>query len=328
MNKFERDITYQGDMRLVGGVVTKRDADFGILFERDNYLNIVKKLLHIQSEDIDQYEDHQVLDCTLSNGSVVALKAEHSAAFSASEVEKFIRSGVSHIIRIGTCGALDEKIKPWDIILNYASLIDESTSMKYKEQNRTFFKSILDELICPLGILNHTYEILPKFIQTLLNLFNKNPYQHFTVSSDIYLDSILYSELKLQLKKSNTQLHRAINYTGSARYRQNKKLVSKILKDIPVKTIDMETSAILSTAAFHKIPASIINIRTDNPMSEQYGKCKKMGLKTTLHGIPDHKLYNDVIPDKIKLCTKAVMNTFSKISNDENYPKLINYNKR
>lgn len=326
MNKIERDVAYQGDKRLVGGVLTKRDADFGILFERNSHLEIVKKFLSINSENIDQYEDHQVLHYTLPNGAIVAMTEEHGAAFAASAVEKFIRAGVSHVIRIGTCGALDEKIKPWDIAVNYASIIDESTSMKYKDKKRNFVKSLLDELICPIGFLNHIYEKLPKAIRFLLKLVNKNPYEYFTSFSDAIMDEILMKAMKTRLKGSDIKLHRVMNYTGSARYLQNKDILSRIMRDVPIKTIDMETSSILSSSAFHNVSASIINIRIDSPMSDE--KDKKTSLKSTLYGISNHNLYNEIIPDRIKLCTEAVLSVFGEISRNENYPLLVNFEKK
>ena len=102
MNKFKRDITYQGNIRLVGDVPIERDADFAILYERDNYLEIVKKFLNLEAKDIEQHEDHKLLHYTLPNRARVVMADAQGAAFSASAVEKFIRAGISHVVRVGT----------------------------------------------------------------------------------------------------------------------------------------------------------------------------------------------------------------------------------
>ena len=328
MNKFERDITYQGNTRMVGGVQTMRDADFGILFERNSHLEVVKEFLGIKAEDIDKYEDHQVLHYTVPSGAIVAMTEVHGPAFAASGVERFIRSGVSHVSRVGTCGALDEKIKPWDIVVNDASIIDEGTSMKYKEKKRRFVKSILDELICPLGFINHIYEKLPKVIKSLLRFLDKDPYGHFTSFSAPLMDEILIKAIEIRLKGSDTRLHKAMNYTGCARYLQNKEVISRIMKDMPIKTIDMETSSILSSSAFHGISASIINIRIDSPMSDEYKKSQVASIKSTFYGIPNHELYSEIIPNRIKLCTEAILSVFSEISVEEGYPLLVSSEKK
>ncbi len=327
MNSLERSIVYQGSVRLVGGVVTKRDADFGILFERNHYLAIARSFLSIKPEDIDDYEgwDRKVLHYQLPTGAIVAMTAVQGAAFAASGVERFIRAGVSHIVRVGTCGSLCEEIKPWDIIINDSALIDESTSLKYIEEKRSFSKAILDEMICPMGFLNHTYEKLPELMKRFIRTLNRTPYRYFTAFSDHALDTMLMKEIKdLLIVNPDTCLHKAMNYTISARYLENKETISRIIKDMPIKTIDMETSSILSCSAFHGIPSSIINIAIDSPTKENNVN-QQSTLKSTYHGIPNHSLYSEIIPERIKLCTQAVLSIFKEISQKKDYSLLAAY---
>lgn len=329
MNNLERNIIYQGETRLVGGVVTKRDADFGILFERNHYLDIARKFLSIKPDDIDDYEgwDRKVLHYQLSSGAIVAMTAVQGAAFAASGVERFIRAGASHIVRIGSCGSLCQEISPWDIIVNDSAFIDESTSLKYIEKKRGFYKSILDELICPTGFLNHIYEKLPVLMKYLIRNLNKKPYNHFIVFSDRNMDAMLMKEINsFLMSDSITQLHQVMNYTISARYLENKGIISRLKKDVPIKTIDMETSSILSCSAFHGIPSSIINIAIDSPTKESH-ESEKNSLKSAYYGIPNHRLYSEIIPRRIELCTQAVLNVFEKISQKNNYPLLITHQK-
>lgn len=327
MNNFKRSIVYQGKTRLVDGVVIKRDADFGILFERNHYLDIARKFLSIKPDSIDDYEgwDRKVLHHQLSNGAVIAMTAVQGAAFAASGVERFVRAGISHIVRIGSCGSLCKEINPWDIIINDSAIIDESTSLKYKETKRNFYKTILDELVYPAGILNHIYEKAPILIKGMIRKLNRNPYHYFTVFSDKAMDIALTKEINSLLKTdSDTRLHKAMNYTISARYLENKDTISRIIKDIPIKTIDMETSSILSCSAFHGIPSSIINIAIDSPTKEN-NKNKQGSLKSTYYGIPNHSLYSEIMPGKIELCIQAVINIFEEISQEKGYPLLIEH---
>ena len=97
---------------------------------------------------------------------------------------------------------------------------------------------------------------------------------------------------------------------------------------MPIKTIDMETSSILSSSAFHGISASIINIRIDSPMSDEYKKSQVASIKSTFYGIPNHELYSEIIPNRIKLCTEAILSVFSEISVEEGYPLLVSSEKK
>ena len=113
------------------------------------------------------------------------------------------------------------------------------------EKEKSMFKSILDELMCPIGIFNHKYKTFPSILKRIIAFFNKEPYKNFMSSSDACLDEMLAKEIQKNLNGLDIRLHKGINYTTSARYRQSKEIISDLIKELSIKSIDMETSAIL-----------------------------------------------------------------------------------
>jgi len=133
MNNLKRQITYQSNQRMVNGIPVNRDADFGIIFEKNSHLNLAKKILKIKNKDVDFYVawDKEVIYITLDTGAVVAMTYAQGPAYAASAVERLVRTGVSHILRIGTCGSLDENISPWTVMISNAAIRDEATTDAY-----------------------------------------------------------------------------------------------------------------------------------------------------------------------------------------------------
>ncbi len=115
MNKLDRNIVCQNGVRLVNGIPVDHDADVGIIFEKNSFLDIARIVLEIQNTDFYEGWDRDVLLHQLNSGALMAMTYAQSPSFAASAVERLIRTGVSHVLRIGTCGSLDSKINLWDL---------------------------------------------------------------------------------------------------------------------------------------------------------------------------------------------------------------------
>lgn len=133
MNNLKRTITLQNGKRLVNGIPINRDVDFGIIFEKNSHLQLAKENLQIPPKDVEFYPgwDRDAIHCTLGNGAVVGMTHAQGPAFAASAVERLVRSGASHIVRIGTCGSLSPEVPTWSVVLASAAIRSEGTTDAY-----------------------------------------------------------------------------------------------------------------------------------------------------------------------------------------------------
>lgn len=143
MSERERRIEHQGLQRLVNGIPVNRDADFGVVFEKNSHLHQALTLLRVAPEDIDFYAgwDRHVGHCRLATGKVLAMTFAQGPAYAASAVERFARTGVTRLLRIGTCGAIRPDISSWDPIISIAAVRDETTTDAYLSKS---FPSVAD----------------------------------------------------------------------------------------------------------------------------------------------------------------------------------------
>ncbi|MEL7657674.1 MAG: hypothetical protein AAGU75_17405 [Bacillota bacterium] len=126
---------------------------------------------------------------------------------------------------------------------------------------------------------------------------------------DLKVPALSNLELTLALKQELENLHinplLGVTYTTDKRYKENPDELQLLFQKANVLNIDMETSAILLTAAYHGILATTVKIVTDCAVKHTQGELK---------GIFDRsKDFTSFVNPKILLLLDAVLNLYRKV---------------
>ena len=65
------------------------------------------------------------------NGKKYLLLSSNGASIIACRVEEMVRLGAEKVFRVGTCGSLQKDVEVGDIVLSFAAIKDEGTSLQY-----------------------------------------------------------------------------------------------------------------------------------------------------------------------------------------------------
>lgn len=319
MHTRKRTIKGKGTERFVDGIPVWRDADFGIIFEKNYHLQLAKEFLNLQERDCDFYPtwDRDVVYYTFSNGGIVAMTHAQGSSFAACAVERMVRTGVSHVVRIGTCGSLSKNIDSWSLVIVDKSLADEKTSEKYKESGHGYVQTLIRETLNPLGSLYKQFNrFSPSITSFAKKIFGKQ-YEYYMANADTHLCDRVYEEIV----KMGEKIYRGTNITNCARYLEDEKILQTIQSDVDLSTIDMETSAILAVAQFHGLGATAVQVVTDNPISdsEKESTHKGDGIKSKFIGATHHGQYREKVDRLALSALRAILNAYEKISQAQDY---------
>lgn len=123
-------------MKRIGGLLIDRKADFGIMLEKYWALGLLENLLkdisgvHNVARIFNLGWGRDILYFSVHGVSYIALNCEGGSS-AASGVERLARTGVKSIVRVGSCGALQSKIKLGTVIVTMAAIRDDGVSEKY-----------------------------------------------------------------------------------------------------------------------------------------------------------------------------------------------------
>ncbi len=319
MHTHKRDIKGSGTERFVDGIPVWRDADFGIIFEKNYHLQLAKDFLDLQGKDCDFYPtwDRDVAYYALPQGGIVAMTHAQGSSFAACAVERMVRTGVSHVVRIGTCGSLSKDIDSWSLVIVDQSLSDEKTSEKYREGNHGYLQALMRETLNPLGSLYKQSSRFPSSIISFAKRIFGKQYEYYMAQADVHLCDSIHEEID----KMGEKIYRGTNITNCARYLEDEKVLQVIQSDIDLSTIDMETSAILSVAKFHGLGATAVQVVTDNPISdsEKEQTHDRGGIKSKFIGATHHGQYREKVDHLALSALRAILDTYDKISQSKNY---------
>lgn len=299
MHTLKRSIRFIGKRRIVDGIEVPWDADVGILLERRSYLEIIKNYLDIRDEDLIVYSqigwDRDIFRYKLSNGAVVVFTHAGGPAYAASGVERLVRTGVSHVVRIGSCGSLDAlKLPKWNLLIANDALAHESVTAFNGGDVVTGYNLSLGKV----GLSKRV------------------------VSSSVDLSNLVFSSFA-KSKEVGDKVVMSRIYTNSTRYLEDVNLMKSLKEHVGVVGVDMETSAIYSVASFHKIEATSISIAMDEPVDENKLLHAKSELNSIFHGSTDYNIYEKTVPKLLKNIVDVVLSVFLVITSNSDYKLLV-----
>lgn len=112
------------------GINIERETDAGIILEKRHWLDIVKGQEPQFVSHFYSAADEEVVHVNKNHLDIAFVGAKGSS-FAANMTERLRVSGANPIVRIGTCGALNERVKLWEPVLTTACYRDEGTSYHY-----------------------------------------------------------------------------------------------------------------------------------------------------------------------------------------------------
>jgi len=252
-------------MPIVNGIWIDEFADFGLVLEKNNTLEILSEFVssHEGCSELKIIPNllwgQNIIYFTCFSTRFVALSAQGSP-FAANAVERLYRTGVKRIIGIGTAGSTNEDIKPGTFLLPTGAVRDEGTSRGYVDISVPATPDIAS-----LMVLKKTLE-LAGYLPILGNI-----------------------------------------YTTDQRYKEKPDLLKILNKRANVVGIDMETSSLLITAAYHRIPISVVKIVTDCAVKESEGDFQGV--------FDDPTVYSSWLNPKLEIALTAALETCEKYKN-------------
>lgn len=115
---------------LIEGITVERQTEVGVLLEKRHWLDIVKQLEPDHKAIFYPTADEEMVHI-LKDGIDICFLSAKGSSFTANMVERLRVTGANPILRIGTCGALTDKIQLWQPIVTTACYKDEGTSKHY-----------------------------------------------------------------------------------------------------------------------------------------------------------------------------------------------------
>jgi len=116
------------------GIGFKEIAKYGIILESYRLLEYLNdqgyKFETVSSYHLDY--DWFVYD---KNGTKIAVAVSQGASMAVDLAERYVSSGVKHVVRIGTTGSLVDELNLGEVVVPYAAIKDEGTSKFYIHQN-------------------------------------------------------------------------------------------------------------------------------------------------------------------------------------------------
>ncbi|MBU0458545.1 hypothetical protein KJ652_04070 [Patescibacteria group bacterium] len=129
----------------------------------------------------------------------------------------------------------------------------------------------------------------------------------YPITSDPGLDN----EIRKEFYKQQMNWQEGPTITSDGRWKEDVQLM-KELSEIGVRSIEMETSAILAVCLHRKLPASAINIPTDVAVAHS---------ESDLQGVPDRDSYTDrlhkVLGTVIPVTVNALVNRYEELFTDK-----------
>jgi len=120
------------------GIGFKKIAKYGIILENYRLLEYLASqgfpLKTVSSYHLD-YDWFLYTKTGLLNKTKIAVAVSQGAPMAVDLAERYISSGVKHIVRIGTTGSLVDKLNLGEVVVPYASIRDEGTSKFYIHKN-------------------------------------------------------------------------------------------------------------------------------------------------------------------------------------------------
>lgn len=116
------------------GIEIERDTNVGVLLEKRHWLEIIKELEPAHQTIFYPTADEEIVHIVRDDIDISFLSAKGSS-FTANMAERLRVTGANPILRVGTCGALTDKIELWKPIVTTACYRDEGTSRHYIDPN-------------------------------------------------------------------------------------------------------------------------------------------------------------------------------------------------
>lgn len=116
------------------GIGFKEISKYGIILESYRLLEYLNSK-GVSFETVSSYHldyDWYVYD---KNGTKIAVAVSQGSSMAVDLAERYVSSGVKHIVRIGTTGSLVDKLNLGEVVVPYAAIKDEGTSKFYIHQN-------------------------------------------------------------------------------------------------------------------------------------------------------------------------------------------------
>ena len=186
-------------------------------------------------------------------------------------------------------------------------------------------EALIEESVHPLGKLYDNFQKSPWLVKKLLTMLNGPlTLDTYTVKSD----ENLVAALTYAAETIAPGTTRGASLTNDARYLENPHVMG-FAQSRGVKTIDMESSAIIAAANRHGLAGSSINIIMDRPNGDQTEKTTdlhepKEKLATQFHGITDHKLVAEQMPNRIITALQIALSALNEITRMPNYNLSVN----
>jgi uridine phosphorylase len=112
------------------GIVVDRDTDVGVLLEKRSWLKIFKEIEPDHQSIFYPAADEEMIHIT-RDGTDISFLGAKGASFAANMTERLRVTGANPILRIGTCGALNDDVPLWQPIVTTACYRAEGTSGHY-----------------------------------------------------------------------------------------------------------------------------------------------------------------------------------------------------
>lgn len=116
------------------GIGFKEVANYGIILESYRLLEYLNSQGYT-FETVSSYHLDYDWFVYNKNGTKIAVAVSQGAPMAVDLAERYVSSGVKHIVRIGTTGSLVDELNLGEVVVPYAAIKDEGTSKFYIHQN-------------------------------------------------------------------------------------------------------------------------------------------------------------------------------------------------